>query len=129
VLLLIHDAVQSTGSFTNRTYGSAQAIAIDLGQTDVELTQELVNRLGVWRATPPGAIFGQPTLGAVLAEVSDRAYPAIGALLSALVWHKGSDDLGQGFYGHAQLHRMLRQRATRDAQLICPAGQVRAVLE
>lgn len=38
----IHDAVLPTGSFTNRTYGSGQAIAIDLGQTDVELTQELV---------------------------------------------------------------------------------------
>jgi hypothetical protein len=43
----IHDAVLATGSFTNRTYGSGQAIAIDLGQTDVELTQNLLDRLGV----------------------------------------------------------------------------------
>lgn len=66
----IHDAVLPTGSFTNRTYGNSQAIAIDLGQTDVELTQELVDRLGVWRATPPNAIFGQPT---TVAEVATTA--------------------------------------------------------
>lgn len=66
----IHDAVLPTGSFTNRTYGNSQAIAIDLGQTDVELTQELVNRLGVWRATPPNAIFGRPT---TVAEVATTA--------------------------------------------------------
>lgn len=66
----IHDAVLPTGSFTNRTYGNSQAIAIDLGQTDVELTQELVDRLGVWRTTPPNAIFGQPT---TVAEVATTA--------------------------------------------------------
>lgn len=66
----IHDAVLPTGAFTNRTYGNSQAIAIDLGQTDVELTQELVDRLGVWRTTPPNAMFGQPT---TLAEVATTA--------------------------------------------------------
>lgn len=66
----IHDAVLPTGSFTNRTYGNSQAIAIDLDQTDVELTQELVDRLGVWRATPPNAIFGQPR---TVAEVATAA--------------------------------------------------------
>jgi hypothetical protein len=66
----IHDAVLPTGSFTNRTYGNSQAIAIDLGQTDVELTQELVDRLGVWQATPPSAVFGQPT---TVAEVATTA--------------------------------------------------------
>lgn len=66
----IHDAVLPTGSFTNRTYGNSQAIAIDLDQTDVALTQDLVDRLGVWRATPPNAIFGQPT---TVAEVATTA--------------------------------------------------------
>jgi hypothetical protein len=66
----IHDAVLPTGAFTNRTYGNSQAIAIDLGQMDLELTQDLVDRLGVWRTTPPRAIFGQPT---TVAEVATTA--------------------------------------------------------
>ena len=74
----IHDAVLPTGSFTNRTYGNSQAIAIDLGQTDVELTQELVDRLGVWRATPPSAMFGQP---AVVAEIATTAVQLFNASL------------------------------------------------
>jgi hypothetical protein len=56
----IHEAVLPTGSFTNRTYGNSQSIAIDLGETDVELTQELVDRLGVWRPTNT-ILGGQPT--------------------------------------------------------------------
>ena len=66
----------ATGAFTNRTYGSAQAIAIDLGQTDVELTQELVDRLGVWRATPPNLIFGQPTTVADVATAAVELFTA-----------------------------------------------------
>jgi hypothetical protein len=65
----IHEAVTSTRSFANRAYGSAQAIAIDLDQTDVELTQELVDRLGVWQATP-NAIFGEPTTVADIATAA-----------------------------------------------------------
>ena len=72
----IHDAVQSTGSFTNRTYGSAQAIAIDFGQTDVELTQELVERLGVWRTTPPNALLGPPTMVADIATAAVELFTA-----------------------------------------------------
>jgi hypothetical protein len=72
----IHDAVLPTGSFTNRTYGSAQAIAIDLGQTEVELTQQLVDRLGVWRATPPNSIFGQPTTVAEVATTAVELFTA-----------------------------------------------------
>lgn len=53
-----------------------QAIAIDLGQTDVELTQELVDRLGVWRATPPNSIFGQPTTVADVATTAVELFRA-----------------------------------------------------
>ena len=72
----IHDAVLPTGSFTNRTYGNSQAIAIDLGQTDVELTQELVDRLGVWRTTPANSIFGQPTTVAEVATTAVELFTA-----------------------------------------------------
>ncbi|MBB4856042.1 hypothetical protein HNP40_003456 [Mycobacteroides chelonae] len=72
----IHDAVLPTGSFTNRTYGNSQSIAIDLGQTDVELTQELVDRLGVWRATPPNTVFGQPTTVAEVATTAVELFKA-----------------------------------------------------
>jgi hypothetical protein len=72
----IHNAVQSTGSFTNRSYGSAQAIAIDFGQTDVELTQELVDRLGVWRTTPPNALLGPPTVVADIATAAVELFTA-----------------------------------------------------
>lgn len=66
----IHDAVLPTGSFTTRPYGSAQAIAIELGRANVELTQELVDRFGVWQATSPNSIFAQPT---IVAEVATSA--------------------------------------------------------
>jgi hypothetical protein len=72
----IHDAVLPTGAFTNRTYGNSQAIAIDLGQADVELTQELVDRLGIWRTTPPSAIFGQPTTVAEVATTAVELFKA-----------------------------------------------------
>lgn len=72
----IHDAVLPTASFTNRTYGNSQSIAIDLGQTDVELTQELVDRLGVWRATPPNLIFGLPTTVAEVATTAVELFKA-----------------------------------------------------
>src|SRR6201998_873110 len=72
----IHDAVLPPGSFTTRTYGSAQAIAIDLGQTDVELTQELVDRFGVWQAASPNSIFGQPTTVAEVATTAVAHFPA-----------------------------------------------------
>ncbi|MCX2932623.1 hypothetical protein ORI20_20330 [Mycobacterium sp. CVI_P3] len=71
----IHDAVLPTGSFTNRTYGNGQAIAIDLGQTDVELTQELVDRLGVWQGQSP-TIFGQPTTVAEIATTAVELFTA-----------------------------------------------------
>ncbi|WP_373203130.1 hypothetical protein [Mycobacterium marinum] len=71
----IHDAVLPTGSFTNRTYGNSQAIAIDLGQTDVELTQELVDRLGVWQGQSP-AVFGQPTTVAEIATTAVELFTA-----------------------------------------------------
>ncbi|ULE33327.1 hypothetical protein [Mycobacterium sp. IDR2000157661] len=71
----IHDAVMPTGSFTNRTYGNSQAIAIDLGQTDVELTQELVDRLGVWQGHSP-TIFGQPTTVAEIATTAVELFTA-----------------------------------------------------
>jgi hypothetical protein len=74
----IHDAVLPTGSFANRTYGSGQAIAIDLGQTDVQLTQELVDRLGVWQATPQDLILGQPT------TVADVATAAVELFIASL---------------------------------------------
>jgi hypothetical protein len=110
-------------------------------------TEELISRGGSAEPTihysdlnnVVAAQTGQPTfdlstdqgrwaLGAVLGEVNDRTYPVIGALLSALVWHKGSDDLGHGFYDYAQRRGMLRQRATRDEKLIFLAQQVRALL-
>ncbi|MFL0180289.1 hypothetical protein [Mycobacterium sp. SMC-15] len=72
----IHDAVLPTGAFTNRTYGNSQAIAIDLSQTDVELTQELVDRLGVWQATPPNAIWGHPTTVAEVATTAVELFKA-----------------------------------------------------
>jgi hypothetical protein len=72
----IHEAVLPTGSFMNRTYGSSQAIAIDLDQTDVELTQELVDRLGIWQATPPNSIFGQPTTVADVATTAVALFTA-----------------------------------------------------
>ncbi|MCU1698975.1 MAG: hypothetical protein JWR34_5038 [Mycobacterium sp.] len=72
----IHEAVLPTGSFTNRTYGNSQAIAIDLGQTDVELTQELVDRLGIWRTTPPNAMFGEPTTVAEVATTAVELFTA-----------------------------------------------------
>jgi hypothetical protein len=72
----IHEAVLPTGSFTNRTYGNSQAIAIDLGQTDVELTQELVDRLGVWRTTTPNTILGQPTTVAEVATTAVELFTA-----------------------------------------------------
>lgn len=71
----IHDAVLPTGSFTNRTYGNSQTIAIDLGQTDVELTQELVDRLGVWQGQSP-TIFGQPTTVAEIATAAVELFSA-----------------------------------------------------
>jgi hypothetical protein len=72
----IHDAVLPTGSFLNRTYGSAQAIAIDLGQTDVELTQELVDRLGIWQASLSDSIFSQPTTVADIATTAVELFVA-----------------------------------------------------
>ena len=72
----IHEAVLTTGSFMNRTYGAAQAVAIDLDQTDVELTQELVDRLGIWQATPPNSIFGQPTTVADVATTAVALFTA-----------------------------------------------------
>lgn len=72
----IHDAVMPTGSFLNRTYGSGQAIAIDLGQTDVELTQELVDRLGIWQASPADSIFQQPTTAADIATTAVELFTA-----------------------------------------------------
>jgi hypothetical protein len=71
----IHDAVLPTGAFTNRTYGNSQAIAIDLGQTDVELTQELVDRLGIWEGQSPTA-FGQPTTVAEIATTAVELFTA-----------------------------------------------------
>jgi hypothetical protein len=71
----IHEAVLATGSFMNRTYGSAQAIAIDLDQTVVELTQEL-DRLGIWQATPPNSTFGQPTTVADVATTAVALFTA-----------------------------------------------------
>lgn len=72
----IHDAVLPTGSFANRTYGSAQAIAIDLGQTDVELTEELIDRLGIWQAQPLNPVFGQPTIVADIATAAVELFRA-----------------------------------------------------
>jgi hypothetical protein len=72
----IHDAVLPTGAFANRTYGNSQAIAIDLGQTDVELTQELVDRLGVWQATPPSLLLGQPRTVAEVATTAVELFTA-----------------------------------------------------
>lgn len=71
----IHDAVLPTGAFTNRTYGNSQAIAIDLGQTDVELTQELVDRLGMWQGQSP-TVLGQPTTVAEIATTAVELFTA-----------------------------------------------------
>jgi hypothetical protein len=67
--------VLPTGSFANRSYGSAQAIAIDLGQTDVELTQELIDRLAIWQAEP-NPIFGQITAVADIATAAVELFIA-----------------------------------------------------
>jgi hypothetical protein len=72
----IHDAVLPTGSFLNRTYGSSQAIAIDLGQTDVELTEELVDRLGIWQTSPADSMFAEPTTAADIATAALELFKA-----------------------------------------------------
>lgn len=74
----IHDAVLPTGAFANRQYGSAQAIAIDIDEAQIELTQELVDRLGVWRATQNTAFFPQTT------TVADIATTAVELFLASL---------------------------------------------
>jgi hypothetical protein len=41
-----------------------------LGQTDVELTQELVDRLGIWQASQADSLFEQPTTVADIATTA-----------------------------------------------------------
>lgn len=73
-------------------------------------------------------------IGALLADVNDRTLPDIQAemgrkvLLSALVWHKDSPDLGKGFYDYARAQGMLDGR-TREAKDIFLVQQLRDIAD
>ncbi|MFE3029826.1 hypothetical protein [Nocardia tengchongensis] len=73
----IHDALLPAGSFLNRGYGGAQAVAIDFTAAGVELTQQQVDRLGVWQTTAPNQLLAQPT------HVGDVATVAVELFIAA----------------------------------------------
>ncbi len=72
---------------------------------------------------------GRKALGSVLAQVNDRTYPEIKALLSVLVRHKGLTDIGAGFYDYAADHNLLPPKASAERKLIFMASQLQAVLD
>ena len=65
---------------------------------------------------------GRCGLGGVLAEVNNRTMPQIEAvmgrkgMLSSLAIHKGSNDVGNGYYAYAWQHGLLSSR-TKEAKV------------
>ncbi|WP_156769769.1 hypothetical protein [Nocardia sp. 852002-20019_SCH5090214] len=72
----IHDTLLPTGAFQNRTYGGAQAVAIDFTSAGIELTQQQVDRLGVWEATAANQVFMPPTVVADVATTAVELFTA-----------------------------------------------------
>lgn len=89
------------------------------------LNQLLEERTGIPRFDLD-AQQGRNAIGSVLGAVNDRTLPEVEvemgrkALLSALVWHKGSSDLGGGFYDYAAKLGLLSSRtpAAKDLFLV-----------
>ena len=73
-------------------------------------------------------------LGGVLADVNDRTLPMIEsamgrkALLSTLVMHKGSSDLGGGYYAYAWNQGMLTSR-TAEARDLFLVQQLKVIAD
>ena len=75
-------------------------------------------------------VFDRHDLGLVLAEVNDRAQALVGdkVLITALLLHKGSEDLGVGFYGYARRAGLLLPGMDKDQFLIEQEKKVREAL-
>lgn len=75
-------------------------------------------------------VYDRHDLGLVLGEVNDRAHALVGdkVLITSLLLHKGSDDLGVGFYGYARRAGLLLPGMDKDQFLIEQEKKVREAL-
>jgi hypothetical protein len=75
-------------------------------------------------------LYDRHDLGLVLSEVNDRAHTLVGdkLLITSLVLHNGSDDLGVGFYGYARRAGVLLPGMDKTQFLIEQEKKVRDAL-
>lgn len=118
---------------------TATEILLEQGrQHNPTMAYSALNELLEERTGQPKFDFGQQqgrdAIGALLADVNNRTLPDIEAemgrkaLLSALVWHKDSPDLGKGFYDYAMRLGMLNSR-TQEAKDMFLVQQLRDIAD